>query len=106
MAPLPFQMAQQPPTFRCLGESRDPLVRSTKGWTVDPGFRRDAELEAERLRRGGEPAGGVAVDERRQCLADSRVVCIEPGDLLVLEQLARDEAAVDRRQGQRLEAQH
>src|ERR1051325_4226959 len=68
--------------------------------------KRDAALDIERLRCLGEPAGGVTVEERGQRVAHPSVIGVEPGDFLVVEQFADYEGPVDRREGQRLEAQH
>ena len=43
---------------------------------------------------------------RRQGLAHPRVIGVEPGDLVGVQQLRLDEAEVDRREGDRLEAEH
>src|SRR5207302_2539932 len=66
----------------------------------------DAHGSPDRCGRLLKPARGVAVDERGDRLADPRLVGIEPGDLVVLEEVGRDEGAVERRQRHRLEAQH
>src|SRR5437764_4415262 len=63
------------------------ILRRKSGSRLSPG----RGLGAERLCRLGEPARGVAIDQRGQYFADSGVVRGKPGDLLVIEQLAGDE---------------
>src|SRR5260370_36686667 len=88
------------------------LMRCTDSLSAKSSYQRSARpirrLKALTEGRGGvlEPARGGAVDERGQALAHPCVVGVEPGDLIVVEQLGRDEPAVDRRQGQRLKAEH
>src|SRR4051794_16030015 len=59
----------------------------------------------DRGRRGGEPVRRFRIDERRDHLSYPCMVGVEPSDLVVTEQVAIDQRAIDRRQGQRLETQ-
>src|SRR3954447_23248062 len=62
-------------------------------------------LSADRRRCRCQPLRRPGIDKRGNRLAHPRVIGIEPGDLAVVEQVAIDQGAVDRRQGQRLETE-
>src|SRR5437660_223154 len=83
----------------------DALTHRSRSRAVPLSAVRERIISPNRRGRRFQPARGVAVDERGDRLADPRLVGIEPGDLVVLEQVSRDEGAVKRRQRHRLEAQ-
>src|SRR4051812_34441635 len=62
-------------------------------------------VSAARERAGGgvEEGAGVGIDERAERRGDARVIVVEPARFVGGEQLRHDQAAVDRRQRERLE---
>src|ERR1700749_787030 len=76
------------------------MKAASRSWRLSlidsPLQQRTGYLRQPRSRRG--------IDQRRQRLAHARMILIEPGDLVRLEQRWLDGLAIDRREGDGLEA--
>src|SRR6187549_2421998 len=83
------------PSPRCTG------VSSSDG-ILSPPFKRPSDRRA----FGAEPGAVLDTEQRTDLLDHLRMIGVEPGALAIAEQARHDQVALDRGEGERLEAEH